>query len=79
MQTRSRIQTAQRIKTLSETGETDGKAAKVGQPFLRGMASRGCQAYLEADHGLLSSHSARHFPEQICLVGEEEPETEALS
>ena len=31
----------QRLKARSETAETIGKAAKVGKPFFRGMASRG--------------------------------------
>ena len=31
----------QRLKTRSETAETIGKAAKVGKPFFRGMATRG--------------------------------------
>ena len=38
-----------------------------------------CHAHVEADHGRLSSHSARLLLVQICSAGEEEPEEEPRS
>ena len=61
----------QRLKARSETAETIGKAAKVGKPFFRGMASRG---FPSQRLGRLSSHSARLLLDQTCSAGKEEPE-----
>ena len=48
-------------------------------PFFEGWPPVDSHAHVEADHGRLSSHSARLLLDQICSAGEEEPEAESRS